>query len=153
MGDRHQLRGRARERAFERGQVRHLAERRAHLLDARALALEDRAHAIAEVAGVDHHGALAGVDEVRRRDLHGQRAAAGDHERLRARREKDLPRAAERAPERLRERAVHVPALRLGQRAQHVGVELDGTGDHQYGAISHDAEDTSKWGLPAVGLA
>ena len=153
VGDRDQLRRRARERALERAEIRHLAERRAHLVDARALALEDRAHAIAEVAGVDHHGALAGIDQVRGRDLHRQRAAAGDHERLRAGREKDLARAAERAPERLRERAVHVPALRLRQRAQHVGVELDGPRDHQYGAISHGPEDTSIWGLPSAGSA
>ena len=65
-------------------EIRHLAERRADLVDVRALALEDRAHAIAEVAGVDHHGALAGIDQVRGRDLHRQRAAARDHERLRA---------------------------------------------------------------------
>ena len=145
--------GRARQRALERAEIRHIAERRAHLVDARALALEDRAHAVAEVAGVDHHGALAGIDQVRGRDLHRQRAAARDHERLRAGRQKDLARAAERAPERLRERAVHVPALRLRQRAQHVGVELDGPRDHQDGAISHGPQDTSIWGLPSAGDA
>jgi hypothetical protein len=153
VGDRDQLRRRTRQRALERAEIRHITERRAHLLDARALALEDRAHAVAEIAGVDHHRALAGIDQVRGRNLHRQRAAARDHERLRAGCQKDLARAAERAPERLRERAVHVPALRLRQRAQHVGIELDGPRDHQYGAISHAPEDTSIWGLPSAGDA
>ena len=104
-----------------------------------AVTRQDRAHPVAEEAGVDNQRLVAGCDQVGRGHVHRQRARPGDDERLPVGGEEDLAQAFQRLAERGDEIGGDVARGRRAQRSEHSRLEFDGAGDHEQGAILHES--------------
>jgi hypothetical protein len=130
---------------------RRVADRCRHMDNVCSVPAQDLHHALGEKAGVHHESPVSRLDQVGRRYLHGQRAAAGEEERLAPSVGlPDLAHPLERRTKSFDQARGDVSRGRAGRRRKNGGRDFHGTGDHQQGAFGlHELDRISRLRIPS----
>ncbi len=139
LGDGHHLEAAALQGLLHSGQRGVPARRGPHLSDLCAVAFQNGANAVAKIAGVDHQRGVSRLDQIGAGGIHAEGAGTRQHKRLAVGALEEGAGALQRLTKGFDKLGRQVAGGGRAQRGKHSRVKLNGTRNHQQGAVFHGA--------------